>query len=170
MRDNIETGLVRFCADIMSNRLSHDSNGRTNVIKSYGDKGLKPDLPFMTIGVVSADTPYGWLLDQYVNEHNQTCYVVAFKVPVMVTAYGKGSHSIVTEFKQRLESASNRDKIESLTGARLLDSGDLPNNYDYLTTDFENSTPLIINLVYNSTLIDPESSYIERVIAEGVAE
>jgi len=41
----------------------------------------------------------------------------------MVTAYGKASHSIITEFKLRLQSASSGEKIEELTGARLFDSG-----------------------------------------------
>lgn len=171
--NEVESGFVRLLADLMYHRLSKDKNGRANVIKAYptdnsNDKGLKPDLPFMTVQVMSSSTPYGWLLDKYVDENDHICYVIAFRVPVVLTAFGKGAHSIITELKQRLEWDSTRNAIEKQTGTRLLDSGDLPNNYDYLNTDFENSAPLICEVVCNSILVDTsEGGVIEEIITDG---
>lgn len=172
--NEIETGMVKLLVDIMRHRLSTDANGRPNVIKAYpfdgsNEKGLKPEQPFMTVHVESTTTPYGWLLDRYVDDENHHCYVVAFKIPVVLTAYGRGSHNIITELKQRLEFDSTRNKIDTLTGTRLLDSGYLPNNYDYMNTDYQPFTPLTIDLVCNSVMVDKsdEGGVIERIIADG---
>lgn len=168
----IENGLVKFLVDIIGHRLNSDKNGRPNVIVAYpsdnsNDKGLKPDQPYMSVYTVNADTPYGWLLGVYVDEEDKTCYQIAFRVNVRVTAHGKGSHSIITELKQRLEFAGNRDALEQFTGARLSDTGELPNNYDYMNTDFEAESPLTISLVLNSVLVDPTGGIIEKVITDG---
>lgn len=168
----IENGLVKLLVDIIGHRLAHDNRGRPNVIVSYpsdnsNDKGLKPDQPFITVYSQNAGNPYGWVMDKYIDEEDRTCYQIAFRVNVMISVYGKGSHDIVTELKQRLEFDDNRDALEKLTGSRLLDSGDMPNNYDYLNTDFEQYTPLMITLVMNSVLIDPSGGIIEKVILDG---
>ena len=170
--DQIENGLVRILVEIIGHRLSQDKRGRPNVIVAYpsdnsNDKGLKPDQPFITVQVVDATNPFGWLLDKYVDEEDRVCYLIAFQVNVMLCAYGKGSHSIITELKQRLEFDDTRDLIRELTGTTLYDSGGLPNNYDYLNTDFEQYTPLIISLVLNSVIIDPTGGIIEKVITDG---
>ena len=156
----IENGVVKLLVDIIGHRLCKDKKGRPNVIVSYpsdnsNDKGLKPDQPFINVIVTNTTTPFGWLLDKYIDDEDRTCYQVAFQVNVMMTVHGKGSHDIITELKQRLEFDDNRDKLYKLTGARLYDSGVLPNNYDYLNTDFEQCSPLIISLVLNSVVIDP---------------
>ncbi|XAO54234.1 OHCU decarboxylase [Yersinia phage vB_YenM_P778] len=170
--NEIESGLVKLLVSLIGHRLSKDSNGRPNVVKAYtsdntNDKGIKPDQPFVTVHVMTHNTPYGWLLDKYVDDKDQTCYRVAFQIPAMLTAFGKGSHSIITELKQRLEFDGARDNLERLTGTRLLDTGNLPNNYDYLNTDFEQMTPLLISLVVNSVLVDKDGGLIERVIVDG---
>ncbi|AZV02271.1 hypothetical protein Arno18_85 [Pectobacterium phage Arno18] len=168
----IEEGMVRYLVEVIGHRLAKDNRGRPNAIVAYPsdnsvDKGLKPDQPFMTVYVVNATTPFGWLLDKYIDEEDRTCYKVAFQISVMLSAYGKGSHSIITELKQRMEFDENRDLISELTGTRLYDSGMLPNNYDYLNTEFEQYSPLIISLVMNSVLIDPTGGIIEKVITDG---
>lgn len=168
----IENGIVKLLVDIIGHRLAQDKRGRPNVIVAYpsdnsNDKGLKPDQPFVTVGVQTVTTPFGWLLDKYIDSEDRTCYQVAFNVGVMICAYGKGSHSIITELKQRLEFDNTRDRIEELTGTRLYDTGLLPNNYDYLNTDHEQYTPLLISLVLNSVLIDPTGGIIEKVIVDG---
>lgn len=168
----IENGLVKLLVQIIGDRLARDSNGRPNVIVSYpsdgsNDKGLKPDQPFVTVYTQNVLTPFGWLLDKYVDDQDRVCYKVAFQVNMLLSAYGKGSHSIITELKQRLEFDDNRDLIEQLTGARLFDTGSLPNNYDYLNTDFEQYTPLLISLVLNSVIIDPTGGIIEKIITDG---
>lgn len=168
----IENGVVRFLVDVIGHRLARDQNGRPNVIVAYpgdnsNDKGLKPDHPFIATYVQSATTPFGWLLDKYVDDQDRVCYKVAFQVNVMIGAYGKGSHSIITELKQRLEFDDNRDLMEQLTKARLYDTGALPNNYDYMNTDFEPYTPLLISLVLNSVIVDPTGGIIEKVITDG---
>lgn len=168
----IENGVVKLLVHVIGHRLSQDKNGRPNVIVAYpsdnsNDKGLKPDLPFITAYVQNTLSPYGWLLDKYIDDQDRTCYVVAFQVNVMLSAYGKGSHGIITELKQRLEFDDNRDLLEQLTGARLFDTGAMPNNYDYLNTDHEQYTPLLISLVLNSVIIDPTGGIIEKVILDG---
>ncbi|QFP93864.1 hypothetical protein [Pectobacterium phage Wc4-1] len=168
----IEEGMVRYLVEVIGHRLAKDNRGRPNAIVAYPsdnsvDKGLKPDQPFMTVCVVNATTPFGWLLDKYIDEEDRTCYKIAFQINVMLSAYGKGSHSIITELKQRMEFDENRDLISELTGTRLYDSGMLPNNYDYLNTEFEQYSPLIISLVMNSVLIDPTGGIIEKVITDG---
>ena len=71
------------------------------------------------------------------------------------------------ELKQRLEMSSVRDLILEETGATVLDTGAIPNDYTYLNTDFENSAPLVVTLVKNSVLKDERGSIIERVIVDG---
>lgn len=168
----IENGIVKLLVDIIGHRLAQDKRGRPNVIVAYpsdnsNDKGLKPDQPFITVYTVNADTPFGWLLDTYIDDKDRTCYQIAFQINIRITAYGKGSHSIISELKQRLEFANNRDALEQHTGARLYDTGVLPNNYDYMNTDFEAESPLTISLVLNSVLVDPSGGIIEKVILDG---
>lgn len=168
----LENGVVKLLVELIGHRLAKDENGRPNVIVAYpsdnsNDKGLKPDQPFITAYVQQTLTPYGWLLDKYIDDQDRTCYLVAMQVNVMLSCYGKGSHAIVTELKQRLEFDDNRDLLEQLTGARLSDSGAMPNNYDYLNTDHEQYTPLLISLVLNSVVVDPTGGIIEKVILDG---
>lgn len=168
----IENGIVKLLVQTIGDRLAKDPKGRPYVIVAYpsdntNDKGLKPDHPFITVYVQNTQTPYGWLLDKYIDELDRTCYVVAMQVNVMVSCYGKDSHGIITEIKQRLEFDDNRDLLEQLTGARLLDTGSMPNNYDYLNTDHEQFTPLLISLALNSVIIDPTGGIIEKVILDG---
>lgn len=168
----VENGVVKLLVEIIGDRLAKDDRGRPNVIVAYpsdnsNDKGNKPDQPFVTVYVQNTLTPFGWLLDKYIDEQDRTCYLVAMQVNVMLSCYGKGSHSIITELKQRLEFDDNRDLLEQLTGARLSDTGSLPNNYDYLNTDHEQYTPLLISLVLNSVIIDPTGGIIEKVILDG---
>nr|DAN14608.1 MAG TPA: hypothetical protein [Caudoviricetes sp.] len=167
----IERGVVRLLVDVIGHRLARDKNNRPNVIRSYpsdnsNDKGLKPDQPFITVYCQSADTPYGWLLDKFV-ENDVVNYKIAFQIPVLITVNGKGAHSIMLELKQRFELSSTRDMLVKETGATLLDTGDIPNDYTYLNTDFENSAPLVISVVKNSILTDEHTSIIENVIADG---
>lgn len=63
--------------------------------------------------------------------------------------------------------SSVRDLILEETGATVLDTGAIPNDYTYLNTDFENSAPLVVTLVKNSVLKDERGSIIERVIVDG---
>lgn len=168
----IEDGVVKLLVDTIGHRLARDKNDRPYVIVAYpsdnsNDKGLKPDHPFVTVYVQNASNPFGWLLDKYIDEEDRTCYLIAFQINVMICAYGKGSHSIISEIKQRLEFDENRDSLEELTGARLYDTGELPNNYAYMNTDFEQYSPLLISLVMNSVLIDPNGGIIEKVIVDG---
>lgn len=168
----IENGLVKLLVDVIGHRLAKDNRGRPNVIVSYpsdnsNDKGLKPDQPFVTVYTTNATNPFGWILDKYIDDEDRTCYQIGFQISVRISVYGKGSHSIITELKQRLEFDDNRDALEQLTGARLYDTGDMPNNYDYLNTDFEQYTPLTISLVMNSVLVDPNGGIIEKVILDG---
>ncbi len=168
----IENGLVKLLVHIIGERLAKDKNGRPNVIVTYpsdnsNDKGLKPDQPFISLYVQNTTTPYGWLLDKYIDELDRTCYVIAMQVNVMVSCHGKDSHGIITELKQRLEFDDNRDLLENMTGTRLSDTGAMPNNYDYLNTDNEQFTPLLISLVVNSVIIDPTGGIIEKVIVDG---
>lgn len=168
----VENGLVKLLVEIIGHRLARDANGRPNVIVAYpsddaSEKGLKPDQPFICLYVNGVTTPFGWLLDKYIDEEDRTCYKVAMLVSVMIGAYGKGSHSIITELKQRLEFDQNRDLLEELTQTRLYSTGALPNNYDYLNTDFEQYSPLQISLALNSVVIDPTGGIIEKVITDG---
>lgn len=167
----LEKGLVRTLVDVIGHRLARDKNNRPNVIRAYpsdnsNDKGLKPDQPFITVYCQDAATPYGWVLDKFV-ENDVVCYRIAFQIPVLITVNGKGAHSIMLELKQRLEMSSVRDLILEETGATVLDTGAIPNDYTYLNTDFENSAPLVVTLVKNSVLKDERGSIIERVIVDG---
>ncbi|QYA57532.1 hypothetical protein SARAHDANIELLE_116 [Hafnia phage vB_HpaM_SarahDanielle] len=168
----IENGLVRTLIQVIGHRLAKDTRGRPNVIVAFptdkrNEKGLKPDQPFITVGVVNTATPYGWILDRFVDEDNVLCYRIAFQVTVQVVVYGKLAHNILTELKQRLEFNSTREIIQGETGAVLVNTGELPNNFDYLSSDFENSAPLFLTLNVNSILKDPNGEIIERVIADG---
>ena len=167
----LEKGIVRTLVTIIGHRLARDKNNRPNVIRAYpsdnsNDKGLKPDQPFITVYCQDATTPYGWVLDKFV-EDDVVCYRIAFQIPVLITVNGKGAHSIMLELKQRLEMSSTRDLLAEETGASVLDTGAIPNDYTYLNTDFENSAPLVVTLVKNSVLKDERGSIIERVIVDG---
>ncbi|URY12521.1 hypothetical protein [Shigella phage ESh20] len=167
----LEKGIVRVLVDVIGHRLARDKNNRPNVIRAYpsdnsNDKGLKPDQPFITVYCQDATTPYGWVLDKFV-EDDVVCYRIAFQIPVLITVNGKGAHSIMLELKQRLEMSTTRDYLADMTGASVLDTGTIPNDYTYLNTDFENSAPLVVTLVKNSVLKDERGSIIERVIVDG---
>lgn len=167
----LEKGIVRTLVDVIGHRLARDKNNRPNVIRAYpsdnsNDKGLKPDQPFITVYCQDATTPYGWVLDKFV-EDDVVCYRIAFQIPVLITVNGKGAHSIMLELKQRLEMSSTRDLLLEQTGATVLDTGAIPNDYTYLNTDFENSAPLVVTLVMNSVLKDERGGIIERVIVDG---
>lgn len=167
----LEKGIVRTLVDVIGHRLARDKNNRPNVIRAYpsdnsNDKGLKPDQPFITVYCQDATTPYGWVLDKFV-EDDVVCYRIAFQIPVLITVNGKGAHSIMLELKQRLEMSSTRDLLLGQTGATVLDTGAIPNDYTYLNTDFENSAPLVVTLVMNSVLKDERGGIIERVIVDG---
>ncbi|EJM9730775.1 hypothetical protein [Shigella phage ESh22] len=167
----LEKGIVRTLVDVIGHRLARDKNNRPNVIRAYpsdnsNDKGLKPDQPFITVYCQDATTPYGWVLDKFV-EDDVVCYRIAFQIPVLITVNGKGAHSIMLELKQRLEMSTTRDLLAQETGASVLDTGAIPNDYTYLNTDFENSAPLVVTLVKNSVLKDEHGSIIEHVIVDG---
>lgn len=167
----LEKGIVRTLVDVIGHRLARDKNNRPNVIRAYpsdnsNDKGLKPDQPFITVYCQDATTPYGWVLDKFV-EDDVVCYRIAFQIPVLITVNGKGAHSIMLELKQRLEMSTTRDLLAQETGASVLDTGAIPNDYTYLNTDFENSAPLVVTLVKNSVLKDERGSIIERIIVDG---
>ena len=167
----LEKGIVRVLVDVIGHRLARDKNNRPNVIRAYpsdnsNDKGLKPDQPFITVYCQDATTPYGWVLDKFV-EDDVVCYRIAFQIPVLITVNGKGAHSIMLELKQRLEMSTTRDLLAQETGASVLDTGAIPNDYTYLNTDFENSAPLVVTLVKNSVLKDEHGSIIEHVIVDG---
>lgn len=167
----LEKGIVRTLVDVIGHRLARDKNNRPNVIRAYpsdnsNDKGLKPDQPFITVYCQDATTPYGWVLDKFV-EDDVVCYRIAFQIPVLITVNGKGAHSIMLELKQRLEMSTTRDLLAQETGASVLDTGAIPNDYTYLNTDFENSAPLVVTLVMNSVLKDERGGIIERVIVDG---
>lgn len=167
----LEKGIVRTLVDVIGHRLARDKNNRPNVIRAYpsdnsNDKGLKPNQPFITVYCQDAVTPYGWVLDKFV-EDDVVCYRIAFQIPVLITVNGKGAHSIMLELKQRLEMSTTRDLLAEMTGATVLDTGAIPNDYTYLNTDFENSAPLVVTLVKNSVLKDERGSIIERIIADG---
>ena len=167
----LEKGIVRTLVDVIGHRLARDKNNRPNVIRAYpsdnsNDKGLKPDQPFITVYCQDATTPYGWVLDKFV-EDDVVCYRIAFQIPVLITVNGKGAHSIMLELKQRLEMSSTSDLLLEQTGATVLDTGAIPNDYTYLNTDFENSAPLVVTLVMNSVLKDERGGIIERVIVDG---
>lgn len=167
----LEKGIVRTLVDVIGHRLARDKNNRPNVIRAYpsdnsNDKGLKPDQPFITVYCQDATTPYGWVLDKFV-EDDVVCYRIAFQIPVLITVNGKGAHSIMLELKQRLEMSTTRDLLAQETGASVLDTGAIPNDYTYLNTDFENSAPLVVTLVMNSVLKDERGGIIERIIVDG---
>lgn len=167
----LEKGIVRTLVDVIGHRLARDKNNRPNVIRAYpsdnsNDKGLKPAQPFITVYCQDATTPYGWVLDKFV-EDDVVCYRIAFQIPVLITVNGKGAHSIMLELKQRLEMSTTRDLLAQETGASVLDTGAIPNDYTYLNTDFENSAPLVVTLVKNSVLKDEHGSIIEHVIVDG---
>lgn len=167
----LEKGIVRTLVDVIGHRLARDKNNRPNVIRAYpsdnsNDKGLKPDQPFITVYCQDATTPYGWVLDKFV-EDDVVCYRIAFQIPVLITVNGKGAHSIMLELKQRLEMSTTRDLLAQETGATVLDTGAIPNDYTYLNTDFENSAPLVVTLVMNSVLKDERGGIIERIIVDG---
>lgn len=172
--EKMESGVVRFVVDSVGRLLAKDSRGRPCVIvenpsDNANSKGLKPDMPFVSVRAMNVTTPYGFLLDVFVDEEGRTCYRIPFKVQIRVTATGKGSFDIISEFKQRLEISSFRERLSSYTnGSALVDSGQLPHNFDMLQTDYEPSTPLILELAVDSILVDYDSSVIERVIADGI--
>lgn len=169
----LEDGMVKLSLETVGHLLAKDRNKRPFVIVEYtsdnaNDKAIKPDMPFISVRAVSVTAPYGFLLDVYVDSEGKTCYRIPFKVQVRITATGKKSWGIISEFKQRLEIPSCRSKLTSYTqGAVLVSSGEMPKNYDLLQTDYEPSTPLILDLAVDSILVDDESSVIERVIADG---
>lgn len=167
----LEKGIVRTLVPIIGHRLARDANNRPNVIRAYpsdnsNDKGLKPNQPFITVLCQQATTPYGWVLEKFV-EDDVVCYKVAFQIPVLITVSGKGAHNIALELKQRFEMSTTRDLLLSETGTSLLDTGAMPKDYTYLNTDYENSAPLVITLVANSVIKDPLGELIDRVIVDG---
>lgn len=168
---NLERGVVKTLVDVIGHRLARDSNNRPNVIRAYpsdnaNDKGLKPNQPFIVVHCQDAITPYGWVMDKFV-EDDIVCYRVAFQIPTLVTVNGKGAHDIMLELKQRLEMSTTREFLFQNTGTSILDTGSIPNDYTYLNTDYENSAPLVITLVTSSVIKDPLGELIERVVADG---
>ncbi|ACH88969.1 hypothetical protein ErPhphiEa104_gp055 [Erwinia phage phiEa104] len=172
--EQIEDGVVKYAVETIGQLLAKDKNKRPFVIienpsDNSNDKGLKPDMPFVSVRSIGVTTPYGFLLDVFVDEQGRTCYRIPFKVQIRVTATGKNSFSIISDFKQRLEISSLRARLTEYTGgAILVDSGQMPQNFDMLQTDYEPSTPLILELAVDSILVDYDSGVIERVIADGV--
>lgn len=179
--DALERGSVVAIRNLIGHRLSiQKENGLANVSREYtyvkgnerqsNEKANIPDYPFASIHCHYATTDGTWLLDISQDADGKTVYTIPFIAYLEVTIHGRGSHSIATELKHRLEIEPLRDVFEEKTDSTLFDTGDLPNNYDFFSTDYVPSTPLALRVrVYSRFKDEAEATaYITRVIAEGL--
>lgn len=179
--DELERGTVRAVRTLIGHRLSKNSNGLANVIREYtsaynnpkdaNEKGNMPDYPYASIHCFYVATEGTWLLDIYQDiVDGKAVYVIPFQAFLDVTIHGRGCHSIATELKHRLEIEGYRDLFDTESKSTLVDTGELPNNYDFMSTDYAPSTPLSFRVRVNSYFKDEDeaTSFIERVIADGM--
>ena len=172
--DEVEKGIVRTVRSVVGHRLATDPvSGQELVIREFtvdnaNDKGQKPDHPFITVGLESVGQYQGWLLDEYVDDDGYPVYVIQLRLFAIVTAFGRGALDIMTELKHRFQIPSNRSRLYSESGAKLVESEAIPDRHDFLTTDFEPYATMVLTLDYISELVDKDGSSIEKVEAEGV--
>lgn len=178
--DNLERGSVVAVRQLIGHRLSKQKeNGLANVSREYtyvkgnerqaNEKGNIPEYPFASVHCHYVSTEGTWLLDVSQDAEGRAVYTIPFIAYLEVTVHGRGSHSIATELKHRLEIDALRDLFEESTGSTLFDTGDLPNNYDFFSTDYIPSTPLALRVRVYSRFTDEAdvTAFITRVIAKG---
>lgn len=172
--EKLEQGTVRAVRKLIGYRLSKGENGIESVYREYAfaelnEKGNLAEYPCVTVHSSISEADGGWLLDVYQSDEGYPVYVIQMAAYITVTTHGRGSHPIAVELKHQLEIASFRDIFESETGSTLVDTGHLPNNYDFLSTDYEPNTPLSFKVSIYSHYEDKSgnSSFIERVIGDG---
>jgi hypothetical protein len=179
--DELEKGTVRAVRQLIGNRLSVGTNKLANVFREYtapdkaslspNEKANVPDYPYASVHCYSVMTDGTWLMSIYQDVvDGKAVYVIPFIAYLDVTIHGRGCHLIATELKHKLEIDAYRELFDNEVKGALADTGDLPNSYDFMSTNYVPSTPLSFRVRVNSYFKDEDeaTSFIERVIADGL--